>query len=145
MAFNGVFVDTNVLIYHTFALFDVDKHKAVKKQLQDFAQLNTDLHISRQVLREFFAISTNAKFFDEPLTTDEACQLLSDFSQAFSVLDDAQIPLLNSLLTKYQINKQKVHDTNLVATMIQSGVSNLYTFNVKDFKLFSEINLVKSD
>ena len=105
----------------------------------------TDLYISRQVLREFFAISTNPKFFDEPLTTDEACQLLSDFSQAFCVLDDAQIPLLNSLLTKYQINKQKVHDTNLVATMIQSGISNLYTFNIKDFKLFTEINLLKPD
>ena len=145
MAFNGVFVDTNVLIYHTFALFDVDKHKAVKQQFEDFEQSSRDLYISRQVLREFFAISTNPKFFDEPLTTDEACQLLSDFSQAFCVLDDAQIPLLNSLLTKYQINKQKVHDTNLVATMIQSGISNLYTFNIKDFKLFTEINLLKPD
>ena len=38
MAFNGVFVDTNVLIYHTFALFDVDKHKAVKQQFEDFEQ-----------------------------------------------------------------------------------------------------------
>ena len=145
MASNGIFVDTNVLIYHTFALFDVNKHKAVKQRFYEFEQSSMDLYISRQVLREFFAISTNAKFFDEPLTTDEACQLLSDFSQAFGVLDDAQIPLLNSLLTKYQINKQKVHDTNLVATMIQSGISNLYTFNVKDFKLFTEISLVKSD
>lgn len=25
MASNGIFIDTNVLIYHTFALFDIDK------------------------------------------------------------------------------------------------------------------------
>ena len=67
---------------------------------------------------------------------------MQEFSKVFEILPDAPISLLVSLLRKYEISKQKIHDTNLVATMIHSGVSELYTFNIKDFKQFSEIQLV---
>jgi predicted nucleic acid-binding protein len=137
--FSHVFIDTNVLIYHTFSLFDDIKHRAVKARFAEFESSNTVLYISRQVLREFFAISTNPKFFDEPLTTAEACEMMLAFNQTFVVLEDAPLSLLSDLLLKYNISRQKVHDTNLVATMIHAGIFQLYSFNIKDFKGFSEI------
>lgn len=142
MKSNRVFLDTNVLIYHTFALFDSDKHRAVKQQFAEFEKVQTNICISRQVLREFFAISTNPKFFDEPLTTAEACQMMQSFCNVFVVLEDAEITLLTALLAEYNISKQKVHDTNLVATMIQANIDQLYTFNTKDFQAFKEITLI---
>jgi predicted nucleic acid-binding protein len=142
MLSNRVFVDTNVLIYRTFALFDADKHEAVKLQFEAMSNAGMVLCISGQVLREFFAISTNPKFFDQPLSTTEACQMMQEFALAFEVLVDAPASILISLLIKYNVTKQKIHDTNLVATMIHSGVNQLYTFNTKDFKGFSEVALI---
>jgi predicted nucleic acid-binding protein len=142
MLSNRVFVDTNVLIYRTFSLFDVEKHEAVKQCFEAFSRDGIRLCISQQVLREFFSISTNAKFFDEPLTTAEACQMMQEFSMVFEVLVDAPIMKLTELLLKYNVSRQKIHDTNLVATMLYSGVKELYTFNIKDFKHIDEISLV---
>jgi predicted nucleic acid-binding protein len=67
--FKQVFLDTNALIYHTFENFDSEKHAQVKQAFSFFEKCGSELFISRQVLREFYAISTNSKFFDEPLTT----------------------------------------------------------------------------
>ncbi len=60
----------------------------------------------------------------------------------FEVLVDAPIVKLTELLLKYNVSRQKIHDTNLVATMLYSDVRELYTFNVKDFKHLDEISLV---
>lgn len=123
-------------------MFDVEKHEAVKQCFEAFNRDGVRLCISQQVLREFFSISTNAKFFDEPLTTAEACQMMQEFSMVFEVLVDAPIVKLTELLLKYNVSRQKIHDTNLVATMLYSDVRELYTFNVKDFKHLDEISLV---
>jgi predicted nucleic acid-binding protein len=141
--FKQVFLDTNVLIYHTFENFDSEKHAQVKQVFSFLEKFGSELFISRQVLREFYAISTNSKFFDEPLTIAEACNKLEEFSEVLTIVPDAELDILLPLLTKYQVKKQKIHDANLVATMLQAQIENIYTFNLKDFKVFDAIHLIK--
>jgi predicted nucleic acid-binding protein len=145
MKFNQIFLDTNVLIYHTFENFDTEKHTQVKRAFSIFEKFGTELFTSKQVLREFYAISTSSKFFDEPLTVSESCGKLEEFSEILTILLDAELDILLALLQKYQIKKQKIHDTNLVATMLQAQIKNIYTFNIKDFKIFEGINIFNFD
>lgn len=47
-----------------------------------------------------------------------------------------------SLLKKYDIKKQEIFDTQLVATMLSNGVRRIYTFNKEDFKKYKEIKVI---
>ena len=145
MKFEQVFLDTNVLIYHTFENFDSAKHAQVKRAFLAFEKCGSELFISRQVLREFYAISTNSKFFDKPLTVSEACGKLEEFSEVLTIVPDAELDVLLPLLKKYQVKKQKIHDANLAATMLQAQIEHICTFNVKDFKMFEGIKTLDFD
>lgn len=70
--FKKIFIDTNVLIYQTFEDFDRAKHIQTTNTIQYFLENNTELYISPQVIREFFSISTNGKFFEKPLNVEDA-------------------------------------------------------------------------
>ena len=65
-----IFLDTNILIHHTFEKYDEEKHAAAKKLFSYLVDHNYQIFISIQIVREFYAIATNPKFFDEPLAVD---------------------------------------------------------------------------
>jgi predicted nucleic acid-binding protein len=47
-----------------------------------------------------------------------------------------------SLVIKYQVMGKQVHDARLAAAMVAHNITHLLTFNVDDFKRFSEIVIV---
>ncbi len=51
-------------------------------------------------------------------------------------------PQWRSLVKQYQVKGVKVHDTRLVAAMLVYGVEKILTFNVNDFKRFTEITAI---
>lgn len=63
------------------------------------------------------------------------------FQQVFNVAEDRPV-VLNRLLallgTHFGAGRQ-VHDTNIVATMLENGVYRLLTFNPADFRRFARI------
>jgi len=140
-----IFLDTNILIYHTFKRFDNDKHLATKKLFAYLVENSYQIFISTQVLREFYAISTNSKFFDKSLSVDEAILKIDEFQNNFIILEESHIEKLKSLCKKYKIKKQKIHDSNIVATMIESEIEVIASFNKKDFIGFDEIRLFEID
>jgi predicted nucleic acid-binding protein len=141
----NIFFDTNVLIYETFEDFDVDKYESVCCDLQYFSDNNYNVYISSQILREFLVISTNNKFFEKPLTIDAALSKVDEYRKNFEVLYGSELSMtkLKHLISKYQICKQDIHDTNIVATMLAHQLKEIYTFNVKDFRFYEEIRLYK--
>jgi len=143
-ASNKVFLDTNVLIYQTFIDFDAGKHETVNNKFDYFIDNDYSILISSQILREFFAISTNGKFFHKPLSYEQAVIKVNEFIENFEMVYETvnTISILDSLIIKYKQDKQKVYDTNIVATMIENKIDKLFTFNIKDFKKFSEIELI---
>lgn len=137
-----VFVDTNVLIYQAFSLFDEKKHQEVQQLLPELLSNGNKLCISSQILREFYSVATNPKFFEDPLTVVEVIERIKEYRRHFLVLDDANIDDLMPLAERYAVTKRRIHDANLVATMLKAGIKKLYTYNIKDFKDFSEVELV---
>lgn len=139
-----VFVDTNVLIYSTFEDYDNDKHIKCLKAIDDHAAAGKFLCISPQILREFFAVSTNKKIFKKPLTCKQAAKKIKEFMDVFTMIYETEDTMhsLLALLEKHPIIRQKIHDMNIIATMKDNGVSHLMTFNRDDFKGIKEITLL---
>lgn len=137
-----VFVDTNVLIYQSFDFFDEQKHRDVHRLLHNLLDNGNRLCISSQVLREFYSVATNSKFFENPLTAIEAIERIKEYRRNFLILEDANISELIPLVERYPVTKRRIHDANLVATMLKADVRKLYTYNVKDFRDFQELELI---
>lgn len=112
--------------------------------LEKLSNIDCSLFISSQILREFFAIATNAKIFQRPLNTQEAIIKLQEFQDNFIVVYDTESSLnvLKKLVAEYKVERQKIHDTNIVATVVANNLDGLFTFNTKDFQIFQEIKLL---
>lgn len=78
------------------------------------------------------------------LTLEKTNQELSKLEPIFDVLPDTTEVYKNwrELVVKYSVAGIKVHDTKIVAAMMAHGVSDLLTFNVSDFKRYSDISAV---
>jgi len=140
-----VLIDTNVLIYLTFEDFEPEKHIRSLEILNELDQSGSPLFVSSQVLREFYAIATNDRIFPKPLTSKQALRKLKEFIVRFSLVMEKETTLhvLISLIEQYAVSRQKIHDMNIVATMMDNGISHLFTYNVRDFRQIHEIHLLK--
>lgn len=139
-----VFVDTNVLIYSTFEDFEPEKHLQCINTFNELMQARTSLFVSSQILREYFAIATNKNIFKKPLTYKQATMKMKEFLATFTLVHEKEstIHVLIALIGKYAILQQKIHDMNIVATMIDNNISHLFTYNAKDFRKINEIQLL---
>lgn len=100
------------------------------------------LQIVPQNIVEFWAVVTrpqNANGFG--FSVEQALQELTLLKQLFVLKSDTPEILLEweKLVIKYQVLGKQVHDTRLVSAMIVHQISHLLTFNLDDFKRFSEI------
>ena len=140
-----VLIDTNVLVYATFEDFEPEKHIRCLEILNELNQSENQLFVSSQVLREFYAIVTNSKIFPKPLTIKQALHKIREFLMRFSLVIEKETTLhvLISLLERYAVSRQKIHDMNIVATMVDSGIFHLFTYNVQDFTQIREIQLLQ--
>ncbi len=139
-----VFVDTNILIYSTFEDFEPEKHLQCVDTLNRLLQAETILFVSSQILREYFAITTNKNIFKKPLTYKQAAAKMKEFMATFTLVyeKESTIHVLIALIGKYAILQQKIHDMNIVATMLDNNITHLLTYNAKDFRKISEIKLL---
>ena len=132
------FVDTNVLVYSTAA--GTPFHTQARAALARLAS-SGPIAISRQILREYLAVTTRPQVWAKALTLAEAIADTDSFSQRFTVLEDG-LPVwdrLGSLSRGFSFGGRQVHDANIVATMLAHGETRLLTFNEADFRRFSSV------
>lgn len=142
--FNKVCIDANILIYSTFHDFEPDKHVKSVSMVDSLAASGKTLYVTSQILREFFAISTNPKIFKKPLTCKQATKKIKEFLDCFSLASESEtcVETLLQLLEKYPVLRQKIHDMNIVTTMLDNDITHLMTFNITDFKNINEISII---
>lgn len=134
-----VFVDTNLLIYATFAHFT---QHAVARTYVDTALANgVPLWISRQVLREFAMVVTRPQTFMTPVTAGTAATEVRGWLKLFKVADEDHRVTAQwlRLLDTIPLAGRQVHDANIVATMLAYRIDQLVTHNVDDFKRFTKL------
>ncbi len=93
------------------------------------------------MLREYLAAATRPQASGTALSMADAIADVHDFQAAFNVIGDHPDVfdrLLRLLAAHPGVGKQ-VHDANLVATMLEYGISRLLTFNTADFRRFDKL------
>jgi predicted nucleic acid-binding protein len=103
------------------------------------------LHIATQNIIECWSALTrpvaNNGFGMNPAQADVEARQLEEF---FVLLPDTPTiyPHWRRLVVSHAVSGVRVHDARLVAVMLAHGVSHLLTFNVADFRRYSEITVV---
>ena len=141
---DSIFVDTNVLVYA--AISTAPRHAEARRELERLHESAPSLWISRQVLREYAAVLTRPQSFTAPLPSSVVAADVRRLSNEFSIAEDGPqvTERLAELLDQVRIGGKQVHDANIVATMLASGVRRLLTANPDDFARFDHlISIVK--
>ncbi len=117
------------------------------RHLREQAQLeDAGFCIATQILTEFYSTVTNPRRFNPPLTVEQAAQEVENIKTLAGVirlplpLDVADLWL--SLVRQYRVSRSDIYDTLLVATMLENQVRRIYTFNVDDFRLYPDIEVL---
>lgn len=132
------FVDTSILLRAMIP--GLSRHSEAESLIQHMWENNTDLWISRQVLREYLVQATHPNSFSPPLTIEQVIRQIEIIRTLFRVADETGLVTdhLLTLLQNHATRGKQVHDANLVATMLANEVDILLTLNVKDFKRFGD-------
>ncbi|PSB17399.1 PIN domain nuclease [filamentous cyanobacterium CCP1] len=136
-------VDSNVLIRLVHRQDSM--HPMAQNAYITLRQQNHLLCIVPQNLIEFWAVATRPTGANGlGLTVEEAAHESSLLKGLFTLqLDNPEIyNVWEQLVVKYKVNGKQAHDTRLVASMIAHQIPHLLTFNVADFKRFSEITTI---
>ena len=136
---NSVSIDTNVLVYAN--VMESPLHQLAIKTIQSYYDIGTELWISRQVLREYIAVLTRPQIFAKPVSVSVSvvADRIRFFQSHFQVAEEnPQITeVLLTLIERFNVGGNQVHDANIIATMQVYGIRNLITHNVRDFRVLS--------
>jgi len=138
-------VDTNVLIYAADETSPF--HQAAKELRDKGVKGDIALCICPQLLSEFYAVITDPRRTAQPRSSQEASSEIEKYLLHENLLKiypvAGVIEKLLELLKRYNIKKQDIFDTHLVATMLINEVTRIYTYNEDDFLKFTEIEVLR--
>jgi len=138
-------IDTNVLVY---AADETSPYHQASKNLRDKG-LNNEIPLSvcPQVLNEFYAIVTDPKRVNRPISQEEARLETEKYFCSKNILKiyakPGVVEIIIDLLKRYKIERQQIFDAQLVATMLANNVSRIYTYNLDHFSKFKEIEAMR--
>lgn len=139
-----VFLDTNVLLSATAPLRPL--HRAALMVLNDWPNRGLVLAVSSQILREYLVVATRPiEVNGLGLSTEDALTNVTAFRGRMRLLEDGESvwDRLRALVAAHECRGKQIHDANVVACALTSGVTKLVTANVGDFRRFAaELELI---
>jgi predicted nucleic acid-binding protein len=139
-----VFLDSNILVY---AINKKSPYYTSARTIVDTVNKGElRVCLSPQVLGEFYAVITNPWKLERNLSPQEAAGVIERFLLSDAVVKvypkKSTLKLTLELVKHYQIMALKSFDAQIVATMLDNGVTTIYTVNEDDFAIFEEIKVV---
>jgi predicted nucleic acid-binding protein len=134
----AVLVDTNVLLSATAPLRPL--HRPALTVLNDWPNQGMVLVASSQILREYLAVATRpVEVNGLGLGVEDALFNVRAFRSRMRLLVESESgwDRLCSLIATYGCKGKQIHDANLVASALTSGVARLVTANAGDFSRFA--------
>lgn len=128
-----ILIDTDVLIYAIQG--DAPQHEASRRLVEAALRGSPLACLFPQVLLEFFAVMTDSRHLEKPVTSDEGLDLVRGYSSQLPVLQPspAALNILLSLVSELGVRGQRIFDSSLVAQMMDAGIETICTYNTKDF------------
>ena len=131
------FLDTNILVY---ASVDTSPfHTAAYNIISTLEAQNTQLWISRQVMREYLATLIRPTI---AIPTSDLINIVRAFELRYQIAEESPLVTAQLLTFLDQGISRHVHDTNIVATMLTYGIRRIITNNPKDFAPFSSLIMI---
>lgn len=142
--FPASLIDTNVLVYANNV--DSQFHRKCKAVLQKAVSGKMQAAIAIQNLVELYAVITDIKRVERPLAPTKAKDLVRFYSGHENIQIIAPthrtIEVLGGLVAEYKPKAQSIFDCLLVATMLDNGISEIYTANAEHFNPFTSITAI---
>jgi predicted nucleic acid-binding protein len=133
-----VLVDTNVLLSATAPLRPL--HHAALTVLNDWPNRGIPLATSAQVLREYLVVATRpVEVNGLGLGSGEALSNVAAFRGRMRLImgGEPAWDRLQSLIVTHGCKGKQIHDANIVASALTSGLTRLVTANAGDFGRFA--------
>jgi len=141
---NPIFLDTNLIVYATNK--DSPYHAKASALMEAIGKGKLETCLSLQVLGEFYATATNPKKIEKALTPEEAVLVIEGLLRTDTILKlypkESTLRLTLDLVNHYQLKSLDFFDAQIVATMLDNGITTIYTVNEQDFAIFEEIKAV---
>lgn len=139
-----ILIDTNILVFTHNA--DSRYNKKATELIKSAIELKSDLCVAHQNLLEFFSVVTNPSHIETPVSPEKASSWIEIYLKSSSIkkICPSQKTLTNTIIQikKSVISKAEIFDCYLVATMLENGVSTIYTDNISHFKKYPQIKAV---
>ena len=139
------FIDTNILVYalDTESPFHLKAIDFVNRTARD----GLGMGISPQVVGELYATITNPKKASHPLSPNEAIDVIGSIWEAENIRrifskQGSTLKLTLELVKRYQLKSMDFFDAQIAATMLDNGVTTIYTVNESDFAIIEEIKAI---
>ena len=137
-------VDSNLLVYIANELSPF--HLISIGTVEDLVSRDKVLCVFPQNLIEFWTTATRPTSVNGlGLSITEARNEIKKFKEIFHVLEEsaAIYPEWERLVVAHKVSGKNVHDARIVAQMNVHNMSNILTFNAKDFSRYSDINAIE--
>ena len=134
------FLDTNVLLCATDR--SRSNHGAALSIFQLVYQGGGHLVWSGQVVREYLVVATRPLAVNGlGLGASRAIHNIERFSKRLHLLEEGTevSSRLTGLVGQYGLKGKRIHDANIVATMMAAGVTKLVTDDISDYRVFEGI------
>lgn len=134
-----LFVDTNVWLYASSPRSPW--YAAATTTLGDARAAGTTLVISPQIIHEYLAAATRPGVLEPAPTLADLLANTTTLIRSCQVVDDTRTvsERLVRLLGAVPAAQRRVHDANLVATMLTWGIFHLLTHNTRDFVPYAHL------
>ena len=137
-------IDTNILVYRADqdSTFHLPSVNLINRGLGG----SISLCLAPQNLTEFYAVITNPKRVTNPIDPVAARVEIEGYLQSQNIHKIYQnadlMPKLLELINRYPPKRQQIFDLQLIATMLVNDITRIYTFNVKHFEPYQEIEVI---
>ena len=143
---NVLALDTDVLVgwAHAGAHCHRESRRLVEREIH---QLHGTLALTPQVVFEFLHVVTDPRRFEQPLSMEEAGELVAQLWRSPDVdrmpASPRVVPRTLELLRAHRLGRKRILDTALAATLELAGIRRLATWNTGDFERFEFLELVQ--
>ena len=139
-----LFADTNVFLSATDR--SREQHAQARELLQAAREGKVVLAVSGQIIREYLVVATRpVEVNGLGLAAEDALKNVNVFTRPpflFCEESEKVARRLRDLVKTHRLMGKRVHDGNIVATMLAEGIDRLITENVGDFASFEEVEVV---
>ncbi len=139
-----ILIDTNVL--GRLSQPDHAMHATAIAAVKVLRDGQHELRLVPQVIYEYWTVATRpAAENGLGLTIEETTAKLTDFKAVFPLLRDERgiLDRWEKFVVAHRVQGKPGHDAHLVAAMDRHGLSHLLTFNPKDFRRFTTVQVLE--